>query len=1094
MNNDMMSVARYLLLIVLLPFSAMAQVPVITDVIPNRTFPLDTIAITGSGFSNSPAQLNVWFENVKGTILSSSEFAIEVIVPASAKHGNIEVVNTSSKLSAKSRVKFSPSYGGESFTVANIDSKFSALKTVATASTEVLDVCTCDFNRDGLADLAGSVPDNLAKDVLLARNTSTQPVNGSAGVLNFDSKVTNAGFVNLLMNFPTSNLVCGDLNGDGLPDLVASRGGANTNEVLVKTNSTGSVGGAITFAANLGQLVLDPSDRAFRIVIRDVDGDGKPDLVVSNANNSLAVPPANNIYVFRNQHTSGNLTTQSFSTGIKIPVANAASTYGLEVQDLDGDNKPEIVVNQFNAADVFILKNNSTIGQVSFGVAQRIAVPNTTFNHLVTADFNRDGKYDIGISNGSSSNQAHVLLNNSSGSTFSFSTLGPFATGDGAFGIDAGDIDGDGDIDLVMGNQDFNLAPENREITFLLHNGNFSAVGFDSKVMTLTKKSRNVKMADFDNDGKMDVAFTSSLGGNSIEVMRNQNCFVPTILNEVPMSICNGQTITLVATPMAGATFEWKDGATSLKTGAQSFLNITAPGNFTVTATTEGGSCTKVTGAFNVTTDLGSVTQNPTVVGAVSGVITVCAGQGITLNAVETEPIYKWTGPNGFSSANKDNTLPNATSGNTGIYTLQVINGVCKSQITEVRVDVVNLESFVVNSTVPSNTLCQGGSLTLSLGSQAGYTYQWVKDGVDVNGQISSSLVVNQAGSYKAQVTRTGPPSCSVDTDPVIVKILTPPVAAATVPTTACVGQVLNFTDQSQVDAAATVSYSWNFGDNTANETTKDVSHTYSSSLSTSVVFLVSYVGVTGCSSQITKPIGITAPQNPTIAATLTEICPDQETTLSIPAGYSSIVWSNTQTTSSVIVSDAGAYSLNAKDANGCNVTAQVTISDKPLPTVQIIADKTTLFPGETAQLTASGADTYQWSPIDGLDNPAIANPKATPVLTTTYAVVGTVTNGCSDDNSITIEVAGDLKVTNVFSPNGDGINDLWVIQGISQYADCTLSLFDNSGRRIFEKRGYQNDWDGSYNGKQVPKGTYYYVIGGCPDKQPLTGHVLVAY
>ena len=80
------------------------------------------------------------------------------------------------------------------------------------------------------------------------------------------------------------------------------------------------------------------------------------------------------------------------------------------------------------------------------------------------------------------------------------------------------------------------------------------------------------------------------------------------------------------------------------------------------------------------------------------------------------------------------------------------------------------------------------------------------------------------------------------------------------------------------------------------------------------------------------------------------------------------------------------------------------------------------------------------------------------------------------------------------FSPNGDGINDLWVIPGIVVYSECTVSIFDPLGRRIFEKKGYQNDWDGTFDGKQVPQGTYYYVIAGCPDKEPLNGHILVAY
>jgi gliding motility-associated-like protein len=145
-------------------------------------------------------------------------------------------------------------------------------------------------------------------------------------------------------------------------------------------------------------------------------------------------------------------------------------------------------------------------------------------------------------------------------------------------------------------------------------------------------------------------------------------------------------------------------------------------------------------------------------------------------------------------------------------------------------------------------------------------------------------------------------------------------------------------------------------------------------------------------------------------------------------------------------------------------------------------------------KLQVTGADSYEWLPIETLDDATIATPTATPVVTTTYTVKGRITDGCSAEASVTVEVAGELRVTNVFSPNGDGINDLWVIPGINTYSECTLSLFDTAGRKILEKRGYQNDWDGTYNGKPVPKGTYYYVIGGCPDKTPINGHVLVVY
>src|SRR5689334_21802249 len=131
-----------------------AQTPVISEVTPIRIYPGAKVVITGSGFSATPANLDVWFDNVKGAITSSSEFAIEVTVPFSAKAGNIVVVNKSSKLVGKSTLEFAPYYNGESFAAGSVSAKFAASQAVTPAGTnEFFDVCTCDFDGDGKADI-----------------------------------------------------------------------------------------------------------------------------------------------------------------------------------------------------------------------------------------------------------------------------------------------------------------------------------------------------------------------------------------------------------------------------------------------------------------------------------------------------------------------------------------------------------------------------------------------------------------------------------------------------------------------------------------------------------------------------------------------------------------------------------------------------------------------------------------------------------------------------------------------------------------------------------------------------------------------------
>jgi len=65
----------------------------------------------------------------------------------------------------------------------------------------------------------------------------------------------------------------------------------------------------------------------------------------------------------------------------------------------------------------------------------------------------------------------------------------------------------------------------------------------------------------------------------------------------------------------------------------------------------------------------------------------------------------------------------------------------------------------------------------------------------------------------------------------------------------------------------------------------------------------------------------------------------------------------------------------------------------------------------------------------------------------------------------------------NYLSPNGDGKNDNWVVHDIEQYPNNTVTIFDRAGRIVYHKHGYTNDWDGSFNGRPLAEGTYYYLI-----------------
>jgi gliding motility-associated-like protein len=83
------------------------------------------------------------------------------------------------------------------------------------------------------------------------------------------------------------------------------------------------------------------------------------------------------------------------------------------------------------------------------------------------------------------------------------------------------------------------------------------------------------------------------------------------------------------------------------------------------------------------------------------------------------------------------------------------------------------------------------------------------------------------------------------------------------------------------------------------------------------------------------------------------------------------------------------------------------------------------------------------------------------------------------------------IIVPNAFTPNGDGINDYWMITPLNIYPDATVQVYTRYGQLVFESRGYGSAWDGTYNGKPLPIATYYWVIDP-KRRKPINGTVSI--
>jgi gliding motility-associated-like protein len=178
----------------------------------------------------------------------------------------------------------------------------------------------------------------------------------------------------------------------------------------------------------------------------------------------------------------------------------------------------------------------------------------------------------------------------------------------------------------------------------------------------------------------------------------------------------------------------------------------------------------------------------------------------------------------------------------------------------------------------------------------------------------------------------------------------------------------------------------------------------------------------------------------------------------------------------SVTVKDDGEKNNNGNDT----FTRTFIINVSPLAVTVTSSAPQFVRRGATIELTASGADTYEW-----LEGPGILSDNTAPTITVhptqnfVYKVVGSTSSGCSATAEYIVKMQGDFKIDagNILTPNGDGKNDSWIVWNINTFPNNEVKVFDTAGRLVFSVKNYGNDWDGTYNGSQLAEGVYYYFI-----------------
>lgn len=374
--------------------------------------------------------------------------------------------------------------------------------------------------------------------------------------------------------------------------------------------------------------------------------------------------------------------------------------------------------------------------------------------------------------------------------------------------------------------------------------------------------------------------------------------------------------------------------------------------------------------------------------------------------------------------------------------------------------------------------------------------------------------VFTNAGTYQVSLVVTTSDGCFSNVKQREVIIWPQPVASFRFTDTACIPNArISFTNTSSIANGTENSfvYLWNFGEpgsGTANTSTaRNPVHTYSSVGPFTVNLRVT--SGAGCIHDTSIVVNTIHPQ-PKAAFVFDKpsVCIGDDVVMNDQSDYKDGVanlwnWDFGDNQSSGLQNPShtygaiGLYNVTMYVVNsfGCHSdTVSKPFNVYPYPQVNAGPDRTVL-EGEsiTLQPDVSGNDLqYLWLPNLYLSNNTVREPICKPGKDITYTLKVTARGGCASSDDVFVKVLMKPNIPNTFSPNNDGINDLWDIQYLDTYPNSRVQVFTRTGQLVFESRGYKVPWNGTFKGKSLPVDTYYYIIEPESGREPVTGYVTI--